>query len=226
MIALRLGIRAPLHSRHPSGLTLPLATTLLVCAFTSLVTRALFPLQAADHALAQNFGLWFPLCAYGLFHKVAQGGRLEFAVYSVLRHAGSRRQAVGGAALTLGGILALTGASVAALSVALTHPTNDAAFARDILLSSWVGALAGFAYAAWLSLASVFGRRGRRGAFLILDLIFGSSASAWSLPFPRAHVRNLLGGRAPAELAQSVSSAILLLGSLLILGLMLLRTPD
>jgi hypothetical protein len=226
MIALRLGALAALRSRDTSKLALPLATLVMVCAATALLSRVVHRVHAVDHALAQNFGLWFPLGAYWLFHNVTERGRLETTVFPVLRHGGRRREALAGAALTLGGVLAAAGAGIAALSVTLTHGASDGSFVNDILLSSWVGALGGYAYACWLSFASGFGERGRRGVFMIFDLIFGSSSGVPALFFPRAHLGNLLGGEAPLALSQRASSGILLLGGALLLALALLRCPD
>jgi hypothetical protein len=90
----------------------------------------------------------------------------------------------------------------------------------------WVGGLAGGSYGAWLAFASQLGTRGRCGTLLLFDLILGSSLGAWALPFPRGHVRNLLGGAPPLELAQATSSALLVGAIVVLLAIMWLRTAD
>jgi hypothetical protein len=45
--------------------------------------------------------------------------------------------------------------------------------------------------------------------FLIGDWVFGGGTSAIALPWPRAHVRALLGGPAPLGLTPSESALVL-----------------
>lgn len=227
MSALRLGVRAALETDNPSALVRPLAAAALACALSAWLERTFYPTHAVDRALLREaFGLWLPLAAYAAAERICRKGRLESIVVAVPRYGGSRRASLAGAVLALGGVLAASGASLAAITVAVAHGPGGLPWLNDFLLSSWLGALGGVSYAAWLSLASGFGRSGRRGTFLVLDLIFGSMSGAWALPFPRAHLRNLLGGAAPLELSQALSAGALAVLSLALLALTLARVPD
>jgi hypothetical protein len=69
--------------------------------------------------------------------------------------------------------------------------------------------LGGAAYAAFFGLGASFGARGGgRAAALVLDFLFGGGTTI-ALVTPRAHLRSLLGGTAPAEVSQRASSAVL-----------------
>jgi hypothetical protein len=223
----RLGALAALGTLRGLEGALPLVLGLLLCALTAWLERFFHPVHAVDRALIRDsFGVWLPLSAYAVVRRASAGGRLDSLVRAIVHHAGNRRQALAGASLMLGGILVVSGACFAVATVLAAHPTSEAGLARDLLLSGWVGALAGASYAAWLVFASQFGKRGRRGTLLALDLILGSSLGVWALPFPRAHVRNLLGGAPPLALPQSTSSALLMGSIVLLLAITWLRTAD
>ncbi|MFZ5897189.1 MAG: hypothetical protein ACOY0T_39385 [Myxococcota bacterium] len=227
MKSFELGARAALRSQLRIEGALPLLVGSFLCAASAWLERNIDSSHGVDRALTRySFGLWLPLTAYLIWQRASGSGRLESLIQGVARHAGNRRRALAGASLVLGGILALHGLCFASVTVLTAHPSGRSGFASDLLVSGWVGALAGLAYAAWLTVASGFGNRGRRGGLLILDLLFGSTIGVWALPFPRAHVRNLLGGVPPVGLAQAASSAFLIGLTLLALTIALLRAPD
>jgi hypothetical protein len=71
----------------------------------------------------------------------------------------------------------------------------DAATLSDALTTAWIGALGGAAYAVFLSFGSLFGRAGGgRLLGLVVDFTIGAGSSAGAAPWPRAHVRSLIGG--------------------------------
>jgi len=223
----RLGALAALDTQRGIVGALPLVLGLLLCALSAWLERTFHPAHALDRALVRDsFGLWLPLSAFAVVRRASAGGRLDSLVRGIVRHAGNRRLALGGASLTLGGILAVTGACFAGVTVLAARPSGGVGLARELIVSGWVGALAGACYATWLAFASQLGKRGRRGALLVTDLIFGSSLGAWALPFPRAHVRNLLGGAPLLELTQGASSALLIGSIVLLLAISWLRTAD
>lgn len=227
MTALRLGVRAALEANRTFALIRPLAAAALACALSAWLERTFYPTHAVDRALIRHaFGLWLPLAAYAAAEGVGRKSRLEFVIAAVPRYGGSRRAALAGAVLALGGVLAVSGASLGAVSVAVAHDAGELPWGHDLLLSAWIGALGGMSYAAWLTFASGFGRTGRRGTFLVLDLIFGSTGGAWALPFPRAHLRNLLGGAPPLDISQALSAGALAVLSLALFGAALARVPD
>jgi hypothetical protein len=107
--------------------------------------------------------------------------------------------------------------------VLVTRGSGDAQLVADALTSVWIGLVAGPAYVAAFVGASAYGRGGRgRSWLLAADFVLGAGDSILALPWPKAHVRNLLGGSAALELSQvgallallGTSFAFLLLGTL------------
>ncbi len=83
-------------------------------------------------------------------------------------------------------------------------------FVRDLLVSGWIGALTGAAYAGWFSLGATFFRRGvGRFVPLAVDLLLGGSAGVIGALLPRGNAVNLLGGPSPLGLGQPASAALL-----------------
>lgn len=227
MTALKLGARAAFPAEGARALVLPLTAVLVGCALSAWVEHVFYPHHALDRALVRGaFGLWLPLAAYVVADRMSRKRRLDVAIAALPRYGVSRRASMAGAVLALGGVLAVTGACCGAVSVLVAHDARGLPVLYDLLLSAWIGALGGAAYAAWLGLCSGFGRGGRRGTFWILDLIFGSSSGAWALPFPRAHLRNLLGGAPPLDLSQPASAGLLTVLCLVVFSITLARVPD
>jgi hypothetical protein len=156
---------------------------------------------------AATFGIVLPLASYALCARL---GTTREALMSEhwARHGSSRRRyALGRIAFT------------AALGAALTISSAVLAFAlsRVVLIPAPAGGIAGLAaiiavaalgavgYAAGFSLAQLVGGIWGRTLFLALDWALGSSAGVAALPWPRAHLRSLLGG--PAVLGMSAAQA-------------------
>ncbi len=108
------------------------------------------------------------------------------------------------------GIAAMTGACVTMIA----HGAGDPPIVRDALITAWVSALGGAAYAALFALGAAFGKRGGgRVVVLGLDWLLGTGTGAAALFTPRAHVRALLGGDAVAGFSGR-ASALCLVGLL------------
>jgi hypothetical protein len=152
--------------------------------------------------------------------------RLEEAVHELARHGANRRSAALGMLLAPTASVALGTALLALVAVLLTRWPSDPRLGSDLLASGWVGLLGGAAYALWFAFGSTFGRSGGgRGVLLVLDWIFGAGASLLALPWPRSHIRNLLGAEPVLGMPQwSATLALALLG-LFCGGAALLRTP-
>jgi hypothetical protein len=115
-------------------------------------------------------------------------------------------------------------AVIAGIVAALAHGPLDPPLARDVLTSAWVASLGGVAYASLFALGASFGKRGGgRTAVLALDWLLGSGTGVVALGTPRAHVRSLLGGEAPAGLAAWTSSCLLIVLALAFAGLAIRR---
>ncbi len=190
-----------------------------------LVEHRAEPSMSADNALvAITFGLVIPALAFGTVSRVFPN-RLDLALATVARHGADRRWSLLGA----GGAIALTLAIASAVLAASTRLLGGSVtehLLRDTITCAWIGALAGVAYAAWFLLGSAFGRRaGGRWWAWGADWLLGIGTGTLAIPWPRGHLRNLLGGAPVAHLAQPVSSGLLVVLVLLYVLVALLRTP-
>ncbi len=191
----------------------------------ALLERAHGAVGAADRALSGGaFGIALPLFCYFLVGRVCNATSLREAVLPLARHGLDRR------ALTLGLSLpaALLAAGFAALSslvvVLVTRGLSDPAAAVDALTSVWIGVVSGPAYVAALVGASAYGRRGQGRSWLVAaDFLLGAGDSFLAFPWPKGHVRNLLGGAAVLELSQLGALVALVGTSLAFLWLGTLR---
>jgi hypothetical protein len=187
----------------------------LVCTLGASFMREQGSHSAADMALVHiTFGVVLPLLAYLSFDAALAGQAFEHAMSPLARHGGSRREAALGASFCVCVLLAGYGAALGGLTVLVSRGGGDARLLADAWASSWIGAVAGLAYGAWYTLASTLGKRsGGRIGLLLTDWVLGASAGFLAVPFPRAHVRNLLGGAPAFELSQAASVVALVLGS-------------
>jgi hypothetical protein len=178
----------------------------------ALLERAHGSLGASDRALSGGaFGLALPLLSYFLVTRVCAANGLREAVWPLARHGlGSL-----GLALGLAVAPALAAMGFAALSaivvVLLTRGFGDPRWLSDAATSLWIGAASGLAYVLALIGASAYGRRGRgRMGLLAADFVLGATSSVLALPWPKGHVRNLLGGSPVLEMSQSAALLVML----------------
>jgi hypothetical protein len=227
LTALALGARSAAARLARVGSGVAFAVAIASVALVAFVERRALPLAAADRALTGvALGVVLPLLGYGTVARALDGRRLDQALASLARHGGNRRQAALGVVLVVTPLLAIAGALLAALAVIVTRAPADPLLLSDLRTSSWVGALAGTAYAAWFVLGSTVGRAGGGRIWaLVADWVLGAGATAAALPWPRAHVRNLLG--AAPVLGMPEWSASLALGALTVIyvALALWREP-
>jgi hypothetical protein len=176
------------------------------------------------------FGLVVPLFAFAASGR--SGGRLpELMSASWARYGGNRRgYALGRQAP---GVL-LTGLVAGATgSLALGFVSASSAPGRALPLSAvnllavlGVGLLGGLAYVGCLGLAQALGGNVGRVLFLGGDWLLGSGTSLLALPWPRAHLRTLIGGDAPLGMGPR-DAALCLVAIALTSGLARLRRlPD
>lgn len=169
----------------------------------ALLERAEGRSGAADRALTGGaFGVALPLVCYFLVGQITTGKSLREALVPLSRHGLDRQSLSFGLAVPA----ALVAAGFAALSsvlvVLLTRGLNDPALPGDLFTSFWIGLVAGPAYTAAFVGASAYGRRGQgRGWLLAADFLLGAGSSILAFPWPKGHVRNLLGGAAVLELS-------------------------
>jgi len=168
--------------------------------------------SAPDDALSgAAFGIALPLLAYLVSERVCAGQRLERSVDGVARYGTNRRAALLGVLLASALCTALGSALLTVAALLGAHAPHSPSLASDLRTSVGIALIAGLVYALYFGAASVLGKRGggRKWA-LIVDFVLGAGGSALAAPWPRGHVRNLLGGAPVVELSQA--SAWLALG--------------
>jgi len=223
VIAARVATRRLLKPGSIVGISLALLAVVMV----SLLQRRATPHLAADRALTGVvFGFALPLLAYGTVARVLDGSRVDAAVAELARHGASRRSAATGFAAVLVVALAAMGAVLAAVCVIVTRAPADPRLFSDLVTSSWIGVLAGTAYAGSFLVASTVGAKGGgRFWLLVLDWVLGAGTTAVALPWPRGHVRNLLGAEPVMTMPQWSASVALVLLTLACMALTFWRAP-
>jgi hypothetical protein len=211
----------------PAGATLVLlAAGVLSAAVASLGGER--GRTAADRALiSAAFGVALPLLAFFAAELVVAGQRFDRALRVLTRHGISGRNAGIGLALALAAASTAAALTVTICSLFAAYPASDPRLWSELALTIPIATLAGVAYAGWYTLASSFGANGGgRRWLLVLDWVFGASSGWFALPFPRGHVRNLLGGAPVAEMSQGWAFGILAVGTGLALVIGLFRSAD
>ncbi|MET0790914.1 MAG: hypothetical protein ABW061_05290, partial [Polyangiaceae bacterium] len=142
-------------------------------------------------------------------------------------HGSDRRAVVSGLLLGSALCLALCAALLTTAALLGARAPGSAAFVRDWRTSVAIALLSGEVYALWFGLASLFGKRGggRKWA-LVVDFLLGAGSSLLAAPWPRGHVRNLLGGTAVADFSQASAWLALALIGVISLTLSALRTAE
>jgi hypothetical protein len=191
----------------------------------ALLERAQGRIGAADRALSGGaFGVALPLLCYFLVGRVCNARSLAEAVAPLARHGANRRALALGLALPPALIAGIFAAVGSALVVTIARGPSDPAWFSDTATSIWIGLVSGPAYVAVLVGASAFGRAGR-GRFwaLLADFVLGTGSSFLAFPWPKAQIRNLLGGATTLELSQAAALSALVGTSLAFLALGTLR---
>jgi hypothetical protein len=187
------------------------AAAIVFVAAAALLERRSAPELAVDHTLLGAVcGIAIPLLAYSAVARASNYGRLEDAAHALARHGANRKAVVLGVVVATGARVAVVAAGIAAMAVFVAGGRADRAAFGDAFTSAWVAALGGAAYVAWFALGSSFGRAGRgRTVCLATDWVLGSATSAIALPWPRAHLRSLMGGAPVFDLSGRENTAAL-----------------
>jgi len=209
--------------RH-GGTSLVFALALSFELGVALLERAQGLAGAADRALSGGaFGIALPLVCYFLVGRACGGASLREALLPLARHGLNRRTLTLGLAMPPALLAAGFGGLSSVLVVLCTRSAADPQLLADVGTSLWIGFVSGAAYVAAFVGASALGRRGRgRSWLLAADFLLGAGDSFLAFPWPKGHVRNLLGGSAVLQLPQSgalfallgTSFALLWLGTL------------
>jgi hypothetical protein len=179
-------------------------------------------LARADVLRGATFGLVLPLFTYFLVARVVRGGPIGSAVQPLGRVGCNRRAAVVSLVFTVAASAAVTGGSLAAVGAWAAAGGG----LRDLATICWVGGVGGASYAGLFCWgASIGSKGGGKLAMLGLDWLLGVSSAGWAMPWPRAHLRCLLGGDAVLGLAPTGSALALVLLVLLATAWTAARTP-
>ena len=214
--------RTRLHQRATAvALVLAFAFVLGV----ALLERAQGALGAADRALRGGvFGVALPLVCYFLVGRACSSSNLRQALWPLARHGFDRRSLTLGLALPPALLAAAFGGLASLLVVLVTRGPGDPQLLSDAWTSLTIGIVSGPAYVAAFIGASALGRRGQGRTWLVAaDFLLGAGDSFLAFPWPKGHVRNLLGGSAVLQLSQAGALVALLGTSLALMWLGTLR---
>ena len=193
---------------------------------TGFIERRSGSFGAPDRTLGVVFRWLVPLESFAVVGLVLGRGRLGEGVWCLARHGHARRDLATGLQLSAMVVAALLAVATTVLALATAY-SSLAGLGRDLATSGWIAALGAAAYVAWFAFGATALRFGR-GRWLALhgDFVLGGSAGWWSVPWPRSHLRNLIGAEPPLGLAQA-SSSVLLAAMVVVLALLgSLRSGD
>jgi hypothetical protein len=190
--------------------------------------RRLSAAHAADHAIGgAALGLALPLLACVALRQVTNGTRIDLALWDLARWGGRRRAGAVGLLTATGLWLGLGGAVLACTAVLIGRGTNDPALTRDLVASAWIGAVGGFAYTGLFGLASSVGSRGGgRALALLADWGLGSGSAMLAVPWPRGHLRNLIGMEPVLQMSQAAAWLALVVVAVTAAGAATWRVSD
>jgi hypothetical protein len=204
MNGVRIGLALARERLRGPSAALVLALCCAALFAISVLERQSDAASAPDDALGGAvFGIALPLTAYLVSERVCAGERLERSADGVARYGTNRRAALLGLLLASALCTALVGALMTIVALLGAHAPRSAALGADLRASVGIAAISGAVYALYFGAASLLGKRGggRKWA-LIIDFVLGAGGSALAAPWPRGHVRNLLGGEPVVELSQ------------------------
>ena len=228
MNGVRVGLSLARERLRGASALLVVALSLVVVFAVGVLERRASAQRAADDTLTiAVFGLALPVLAYLLSERVCAGQRLSRSVDAVARYGSNRRAALLGLLLASAVTMALLSALLTVVALLGARLPTDPGLYRELRSSLGIALLAGSVYALWFAAAAAFGQRGggRKWA-LIFDFVFGAGSSALALPWPRAHVRNLLGGEPPVGWSQGSAWLALTVIAVLCVGLSVARAPE
>lgn len=214
----RLWSRRPLLSVMGGGLFVLLAAA----AELQQQTRG-----ALDRTLlGAVFGLSLPLVAYGIVGRLVGRRRANLIreLNNLARFGLNRRLLLIGA-LAMGGLCASAVALALSLEALGLAASSTQPWGAELVALGWISVLGALAYVILFGLGASLGSKGQgRFWLLILDWILGQGSGILAAPWPRAHLRNLLGGAPVLEMSQSAAGMSLGLLVLLYFGVLCRRT--
>ncbi len=212
-----LGARLALERLRDRRTTGALVLALALAVAGGWIERNATSLGAVDRALAGTFRLVVPLLVLTLVSRAVSREGLGPGTFSLARFGVPRFAValgvVGGAAL----VCAVSGAVLAAVTVAFAHTPTSPPLAFDLLESAWIGAVTSLAYAAWTAFGSTYFRGRGRWMPVSADYLLGGTTGLAGALLPRAHATSLLGlGAGPLDLPPIASFGALFAMALLL----------
>lgn len=212
------------------GPTAPLVLCLCCAGLFAIgvLERQSDAISAPDDALGGAvFGIALPLVAYLVSARTCAETRLDRSVDCVARYGVNRRAALCGVLLASALSSALAGALLTVSALLGAHAAHSPTLLADLRASVGIAVAAGTVYALYFGAASQLGKRGggRKWA-LIVDFVLGAGSTALAVPWPRSHVRNLLGGVPAFELSQASAWVALALIAVACLTSSVVRTAE
>jgi hypothetical protein len=197
----------------------------LLCVLAAAMLERLAGPGAADRSVTGwGLGVALPLVAYYLSTLTRSGLGLGLALAQYARYGANRRALAVGHMIALALLTGMAGLLIGALAAFGGRGWFDPSLARDVLTSGGAGLVGGACYACLLTLGAGLWRHGAL-AFLVLDWLVGSGVSLAALTWPRAHLRNLLGGTPVLDWPQWTGLPSLVALSFLALLLAMARVP-
>jgi hypothetical protein len=231
-MALWAGVRVALGRLLGRRLVVVALLALASAAMVALIERGYEPVGAATRGLTVVFGLVVPLASFAVLSIATGRARIGETVWPLARQ-GLRAShlALG---LLLGAMAVAAGLAVMTVEISLVLSHGGASqgpgtlgLGRDAITSGWIAALGASAYVAWFGLGAAFFRFGRgRWISLLADFVLGAGSGYAAALWPRAQLRNLIGGEPVLALPQATSS-VLLAGMIVVVTLLAaLRAGD
>jgi hypothetical protein len=213
-MSVRAGVELGLERLRQRATVVAVVLSFAFVLGVALLERAQGAIGAADRALTGGmFGVGLPLVCYFLVGRACAGTSLRQALLPLARHGLDRRALTLGLALIPALMAAAFGGLSSLLVVLVTRGPGDPRLLADAWISLTIGIVSGPAYVAALVGASALGRHGQgRSWLLAADFLLGAGDSFLAFPWPKGHIRNLLGGGAVLELSQ-LGALIALLGT-------------
>jgi hypothetical protein len=207
--------------RRPALLVAALLA-LLLAGTTGILEHAAATHGAADRALGVVFRWIVPLLGFGLASSALGPEPPGASVWGLARYGLSRRWLVLGLCLGTMAVAALLTLGCVELALVAAYG-GGTGLGHDAWTSAGIAALGASSYVAWTFAGATLGRRGRgRYLPLLCDFVLGFGVGTFALPWPRAHLRNLLGDLAVGALSPAASSVVLLSSTVaLVLAVML-----
>ncbi len=228
MTSVRAGFLAGLTKLRSKATLITILLALAVTVVLSILERRAGSQGAADRIVGSLFRIILPLTMFSLSGSAIGLRNLRDEVWALVRFGHSRFAVMIGHTTAVAAVGALVAVFLIVVSLVMTRvgvasSAGASALPADLITTSWIGALASLAYAAWFAVGATLGRLGGgRGYVLTADFFIGP-AGTLGFFFPKGAVYNLIGLTAADPISQPQASVLLVVLSVVLGGLLALR---